>query len=96
MLPPFSGWKMPDEYRIKFSVTRSSRVFGDYNSDPDRVRISKTTCTNFDDVIQAMAHEMLHLKLERDGDPDHSDHKGPWAKRAEEICTQFGWKLDEF
>lgn len=96
MLPPFSAWRMPDEYRVEFGVSNSNRVFGLYDSDPHSISVSKQQCKNFDDVIKTMAHEMLHLKLERDGDPEHSDHKGQWKQRAEEICGHFGWKTEEF
>jgi predicted SprT family Zn-dependent metalloprotease len=87
---------MPDEYRVDFSVTRSMRVYGHYDSDPHQIAISSMQCRNFDDVIRTMAHEMCHLKLERDGDPDHSDHKGEWLNVVHEVCEQFGWKEEEF
>jgi len=96
MLPPYSKWKMPDEYRIELSVSRSNRAFGLYDSDPHSISISCMQCRNFDDVIRTMAHEMLHLKLERDGDPDHSDHKGRWPEAVKEVCVYFGWNESEF
>lgn len=95
-LPPFSKWKMPDEYRIDLTVSRSNRVFGHYDSDPHAIAISCMQCKNFDDVIRTMAHEMVHLKLERDGDPDHSDHKGTWHEAVAEVCTYFGWDKETF
>ena len=96
MLPPFSTWRMPDEYRVEFRVIRSNRVFGHYDSDPHTIAISREQCQNFDDVIKTMAHEMLHLHLEREGDPDHSEHKGVCGERSSEVCAAFGWDVAEF
>jgi Zn-dependent peptidase ImmA (M78 family) len=96
MLPPFSKWRMPDEYRIELGVSKSNRAYGLYDSDPHSITISKIQCKHFSDVIMTMAHEMVHLYLERCGDPDHSNHEGRWSETAAEVCTQFGWQTESF
>lgn len=95
-LPPYNKWRMPDEYRVDFFVSRSNRVFGHYDSDPHQIAISRVQCQNFGDVIATMAHEMLHLKMERDGDPDHSEHKGKWPEMVALVCECFGWDKETF
>ena len=94
--PPFDKWEMPHEFRIKISVSRSNRACGSYDNDPHRITISKEQCKNLCDVLETMAHEMVHLKLEIDGDPGHSEHGGKFYETMDTVCDIFGWKKERF
>jgi Zn-dependent peptidase ImmA (M78 family) len=96
MLPPFCLWKLPDEYRLDFKVTKSKMVMGSYEPDPHTITISSIQNSNFQQVIETMAHEMVHLKLERDGDDGHADHSQTWKETSELVCQFFGWKKESF
>jgi hypothetical protein len=47
-------------------------------------------------VIETMGHEMVHLALERKGEETHANHGAKFLILAEKVCTEFGWKLEDF
>ena len=94
--PPFSRWKLPDEYRLKFKVTRSDMHMGMYEPDPHRLAISAPQHTGLAAVVETMAHELIHLKLEREGRQGHADHGPQFKAHASEVCKAWGFDESTF
>lgn len=96
LLPPFSGWRIPAAEHVNFRITKSSMVYGTYDADPHEITISRTMCLTPADLVQTMAHEMVHIALERKGAKDHADHDASFREAAQEVCAVFGWDADKF
>lgn len=95
-LPPFHKWHLPASAGIIFKTTRSSMVFGTFDVDPPVITISTVMCKNMQDVLETLAHEMAHLKLERKGASSHAEHDDEFKLLAKEVCDVWGWKESKF
>lgn len=95
-LPPFSKYDLPRWDKVEFAVTRSRMLMGSYDGDPHHICVSKTLCDTYQKALETMAHEMVHLALERKGSRDHSDHDSDFNALAADICNAWGWKFKEF
>ena len=95
-LKPFSGWKIPSSDRVDFVVTRSKAEMGSYDGDPHTIRVSSHYCKTQQDVLETVAHEMVHVHLERSDNSTHYKHCKAFKKAAKAICRQFGWSEKKF
>ena len=95
-LPPFNKWKMLDEYRIEFVVNRASMTCGMYEPDPHTISVSSVSNVSHMDVLKTVAHEVIHLTLERQGKGGHEDHNDDFLAMAREVCESFGWDTETF
>lgn len=95
-LPPFDRYKLASDAKIEFRVTRADMSMGLYEPDPHTISISKPHHEYYKDVVKTMAHEMVHLALERQGKPNHSNHCSDFNALAAEVCNLWGWNFKEF
>ena len=95
-LPPFNRFKLPSEHEVDFKINRSSMLLGSYDVDPHLIIISRVACHDYKEVMETLAHEMVHLALEQRGASDHSDHDSAFNCLAAEVCTIWGWDFKEF
>lgn len=97
---PFKGWKLPESDDVAFSVTRHkdrfSHMQGEQRSQNAEIAVSevKVGCTRV--LMEAMAHEMVHLhqhlkKLDRGG-----HHNTDFRRRAARVCAIHGFDLKTF
>jgi len=93
---PFSTFRLPHPSTVTFKVNRASMAFGDYEPDPHTIRISRECNKNLDSVFKTMAHEMVHLALERKGAKDHSNHDAEFNALGAKVCNAWGWNFKEF
>lgn len=90
---PFSGWDLPDAEDMKFEVSKA-KLYG-YNLDRKNTigvstyRVGRTDC-----LMETMAHEMVHLHLDRFGVRSH--HGRPFMKAARQICNEHGFDIKRF
>jgi len=94
--PPFNKWHLPDEYRIQFKVNKMTMSKGFFNVDPLIIVISMVTHTGLMDVVETMAHEMVHLYGERTGNGGHEDHNEKFKDDALEVCKVWGFDPSTF
>lgn len=90
--PPFDQWKLPPSHSIKFVVTKSLTVQGDHDILPSkkhRVRISGALISHTENLISTMAHEMIHVHLDRRG--VKSAHGAEFKSHAKRICSVHGF-----
>lgn len=95
-LAPFNEWSLPGSSALDFVVNRSQQLQGEYDTDPHTIKISSYFCTTWNDVIETVAHEMVHLACEKKGHYNHADHDPQFRRLARKVCKAFGWKLEEF
>ncbi len=95
-VPPFSKHRLPRWDKVEFTVTRSRMLMGSYDGDPHHICVSSTYCDTYQKTLETVAHEMIHLVLERKGSRDHSDHDSDFNAMAADVCNLWGWNFKEF
>lgn len=90
---PFSRWHMPRA--VRFKVSTSTMTLGMYQPDPPTITISKQSNANYGDVLCTLAHECVHLHLER-SHGGHEEHDEKFNACAKQVCDQFGWDVKGF
>jgi hypothetical protein len=95
-VPPFNKWKLPDEYRIDFRVNNATMTCGMYEPDPHTITVSRLNNVSHTDVLKTMAHEVVHLQLERTGKAGHEDHNEEFLQVAREVCESMNWPVESF
>lgn len=93
---PFKDWQLPDAARIDFVVNRSQQMQGEYDVDPHTIKVSSYFCKTWNDVIETVAHEMVHLACEKHGHYSHADHCPQFRRLARSVCRAFGWNVESF
>ena len=96
MTPPFKKWKLPPGEIVKFVVTRSPTVQGDHilvkGVHTIRVSCKKVGATST--LMELMAHEMVHVKCDRDG--VKSEHGADFKRAARLVCKYHGFDEASF
>lgn len=64
-IKPFSGWNLPESNAVEFEINRSQMLQGEYSPDPHTIKVSSEHCKTQQSVLETVAHEMVHLHLER-------------------------------
>lgn len=86
---PFNKWNLPDGHEITFTVTKSASTCGDYTRNADgshRIRISSRCIGTLPNLIEVMAHEMVHLHQARTGMETRGIHNAAFMKLATQVC----------
>lgn len=86
---PFEGWNLPEAEDIRFEVLRTRKLWGDcalMGDGRNRIRLSSTRHTRLTTVLATMAHEMIHLHLDRCGAKDSSDHGVAFRQLRDKVC----------
>ncbi len=97
-LPPFDRWALPSPDQVEFGILvgRDHAVY--HNDGMHRIAVNDLTHTTHEQVMQTVAHEMVHLHQELVGrlpfkkDPHNADFRR-WARL---ICKEFGWNVQTF
>jgi hypothetical protein len=95
---PFKQWKLPHADDVEFHVTRHADRRGDCvdAGHAHVIRISETQHDTLVDLIETMAHEMVHLRLDIIRPKDKATH-GVWFKRlAKQVCRHQGFEEATF
>lgn len=93
---PFNGWALPESSEIKFKIIRSDMRMGEYDIDPHTIMVSSRSCHNWLSVLETVAHEICHMQCELLDHFKHYEHDKHFKRLARQVCTAFGWKLEEF
>jgi hypothetical protein len=94
--PPFRGWKLPESDEVAFGISLSPDTYGTYDlcRGQPRIEISVLMVSDFQSLVETMAHEMIHLHQCRAGRA--VDHDAEWQRLATRVCREFGWKREGF
>jgi predicted SprT family Zn-dependent metalloprotease len=87
--------KLPPSHDIVFKVFKSNKYLGFFEDTPNTIMVSKK-CANNSEVLQTMAHEMVHLLLEIKGNTKHYDHDDNFDILANKICKYYGFSQEDF
>lgn len=98
--PPFKRWKLPVTDEVEFVVSTSKSCGGWYNIKEDGthlIAISQNSVGTSTDLIEIMAHEMIHLYEEHNGlAKGSSEHGVSFKKRAKLVCRHHGFNYEAF
>jgi hypothetical protein len=100
--PPFNKWRMPESDDVKFIVNLSHTYFGAYQWDGKQhtILVSAKNIEKPIPLIHVLAHEMLHLYLEKEGLESKrggpNTHNSAFRKFAARICKYHGFELKTF
>src|SRR5689334_5094768 len=95
--PPFCRWSLPDSSEVRFAVSRAKDRYADYSPPPDEtIRASCEANGHFATLVQAVAHELIHMRLKRTGEKHWDGHGAPFQRLAKPICKRFGWDVKAF
>ena len=93
---PFRAWKLPPADEVEFGVTRHRDREGDHGTDARTdghiIRASEQYIKTTDDLMQLMAHEMIHAKQHHTKTaPRNYDHNAEFKRLAARVCKEHGW-----
>ena len=91
MTQPFDKWGLPDTGDVKFKVIRNRRHCGDHGfiNGHHEIRVSASLIGHTTNLIQTMAHEMVHIRCMEMG--DKSDHGEMFQRYARIVCRYHGF-----
>lgn len=69
----FSGLKLPSTKQIKFKARRLKGYHGLYEY-PEHIVTINVETRSITQLLQIMAHEMIHVALEQNAATDHDKH----------------------
>jgi len=91
LTPPFKKWKLPPGELVDFRVTRNATVHGDHllRKGQHRIRVSSKKVGATRTLLELMAHEMVHVKCDREG--VRSEHGAAFKRAARTVCRYHGF-----
>jgi hypothetical protein len=100
--PPFYKWNLPESEDVKFKIGRRPKEAGRYQWDgvDHTITASVRGVGYTTSVMRFMAHEMIHLYLEKMGweSKAHSAevHNAAFRKFAAQVCKYHGFDPKAF
>lgn len=93
--PPFNAWKLPHADAISFRVLRTPHL-GECDSKNGKHTISISTkrVGHTYTLLEVMAHEMVHLHLDRKG--VRAEHGRDFKYNAGRVCQYHGFDPKSF
>lgn len=89
---PFNRWRLPPAHEIKFRVTQSIADAG-YCKGAE-IGVSARCSSHTGSMLATMAHEMIHLHLDRKGVKKH--HGPEFHRAAEMVSREHGFDYRRF
>lgn len=91
---PFVRWPLPDAEDVVFKVFRAKDRYGDHCVLPDgrhQVRISERNLSHTCNLLEIMAHEMVHVV-----DNSRADHGASFHHLGRLVCRHHGFDPKRF
>lgn len=95
--PPYRRWKLPHADEVRFQVTWKTDQRGNcqqHGNGKHTVRISQVFIGRTVSLMEAMAHEMVHVHLDRKKVRAH--HGNEFQTCAEQVCRYHGFDFRQF
>lgn len=86
----FQGIKLPAASKVRFVARKLRTNHGTYGY-PDHIITIDTATHNTTQMLQIMAHEMIHAALEQNACSDHDKHDDHFMALARIIEVEMGW-----
>lgn len=93
---PFNTWNLPDSETVQFKVIRSRMQMGNYDVDPHAIRASTNTISTFGELLETVAHEMVHFHCEKEDHENHPEHDEYFKSYALLVCEAWGFDPESF
>jgi hypothetical protein len=90
--PPFRRWKLPPADEVEFHVTRHKDRTGDCETSAGHeplIRVSATLVGWTASLLATMAHEMIHVHLDRK--KVRAAHGWEFRRAAAQVCRHHGF-----
>lgn len=96
--PPFIEWNLPDGEDVIFQVKHYKDTWGTYSKIGKRheICISTACMSNLQNLIETMAHEMIHLHERQAKARTANHHSKAFRKWAEQVCSIHGFDPKAF
>lgn len=100
--PPFRGWNLPSADEVEFHVMRSRVKEADHcryeRTAEHIIRVSAGLIKATNDLLAAMAHEMVHAKINAKphSGPRKISHNAEYLRLARRVCKAHGWPMYGF
>lgn len=99
--PPFDRWTLPPPDEVEFELL-ADRDHAEYNKDDDdkiSIAVNPDTHLTLQQIIESMAHEMVHVRQDQVGRlPDIAErhHNAEFRKLARLVCKTLGFDVQKF
>jgi len=96
--PPFSKWRLPPSDEIEMHIGVQQDAYAHYHRQGSQhgIEVSMLLVTDWDTLVETVAHEMVHLHQARAGTETRAEHNREWHRLAAIVCRRFGWAKDQF
>jgi hypothetical protein len=94
---PFRTWKLPDPDDLGFRVSRHHDRHAHYRNHRGvkEICVSQVHAVGLEKLVQDIAHEMVHLRLDEVGD-SRVNHGPKFRRLAIVVCRRHKWELEGF
>ena len=88
--PPFSRWNLPPPEKLTFYVVDYKTEWGEYHPVKMTVRVSTENVSTFLSLLQAVAHECIHIRQDVSGRyPVKKMHNADFKRYVKQVCKHF-------
>lgn len=94
-VPPFSRWNLPPSCEVNFEVTNDPTCYGEYEPEPNTIRISSAKIGHLENITKTVAHEIIHMKLYLKGSKSWDKHDSVFNNLSHKVATQLGYDPKE-
>ena len=97
---PFKSWKLPVADAVEFCVTRHRDRSGDHTtycrSLDHVVRVSAYHTKTTLDLMECVAHEMIHMRQTRCKTETKQEHNAAFMQTNRRVARVHGWPAETF
>lgn len=96
---PFNRWKLPDPDEIEFravKMTGQDQAYCVHDGKRHVIAIAINKHTSLHSLIPTLAHEMLHMHLDRAYPRDRAHHGKRFHRHADQICRHHTFDRGQF
>lgn len=92
LTPPFLRWRLPRADELEFRVSEDDH-YGEFQpGEKPAIVVSNKMNGRLSTLLETVAHEMAHLKMDRGGAPGGYNHANPEFRRLiADICNHQGF-----
>lgn len=94
-LPPFNRWNLPPSKQVVFEVTNDPTCYGEYEPEPNTIRISSAKIGHLENITKTTAHEIIHMRLYLKGSKSWDKHDKVFNDLSYKVAAQLGYDPKE-
>ena len=93
--PPFNRWGLPAKINTEAVPYKSFRA--DFNPNTHTMRVSYVKVTTFHCLVEAVGHEICHMRQDKIGRwPVKDEHNADFQRMAKQVCKHFPFDFGNF